>query len=317
MCNIQKARIAYAGPALTDGEMDVRELAPALIAFAEFVSNAGKAIGCERNIKVMLNQDSLNKGSFDITFILNMGILEQARLFMEGSKATGLDDLMAILGYVANTGGTAVVVKSIFDLISTIGKKTMTKITKKSPDTSEIHLADGTKIEVNINTLKVFLDVGCRKSIEGVIRPLETAGIDSFEVRNPADKTDKKPVAAVKKSEAELFKAPPAKEITEELPEAQSQEMLVKLVTINFEQGKWKVTDGTNPAIWVTIADEAFLNQISNHEITFGSGDMLRIAYRHVQKLKNGVLSSEYIVDKVLEVRPAPKQIKLDFEYEE
>ena len=55
MCSIKKARIAYAGPALTDGEMDVRELAPALIAFAEFVSNASKAIGCEQNIKVMLN----------------------------------------------------------------------------------------------------------------------------------------------------------------------------------------------------------------------------------------------------------------------
>ena len=120
MCSIKKARIAYAGPALTDGEMAARELAPALIAFAEFVSNAGKAIGCEQNIKVMLNQDSLNKGSFDITFILNMSILEQAKLFVEGSKSTGLDDLMAILGYVANTGGTAVVVKSIFDLISTI-----------------------------------------------------------------------------------------------------------------------------------------------------------------------------------------------------
>ena len=53
MCSIKKARIAYAGPALTDGEMDVRELAPALIAFAEFVSNAGKAIGCEQNIKVI------------------------------------------------------------------------------------------------------------------------------------------------------------------------------------------------------------------------------------------------------------------------
>lgn len=56
VCSIKKARIAYAGPALTDGEMDVRELAPALIAFAEFISNAGKAIGCEQNIKVMLNQ---------------------------------------------------------------------------------------------------------------------------------------------------------------------------------------------------------------------------------------------------------------------
>ena len=131
MCNMQKARIAYAGPALTDGEMDVRELAPALIAFAEFVSNAGRAIGCERNIKVMLNQDSLNKGSFDITFILNMSILEQAKLFMEGSKATGLDDLMAVLGYVANAGGTFAAVKSVFELISVIGKRAMTKITKK------------------------------------------------------------------------------------------------------------------------------------------------------------------------------------------
>ena len=294
MCNIQKARIAYTGSALTDDEMDVRELAPALISFAEFVSNAGKAIGCERNIKVMLNQDSLNKGSFDITFILNMSILEQAKLIMDGSRATGLDDLMAVLGYVANTGGTVAAAKSVFELISVIGKKAMTKITKKSPNTSEIHLDDGTKIEVNINTLKVFLDVGCRKSIEGIIKPLETVGIDSFEVRNPKDKTDKKPVATVKKSEAELFKAPPAKEITEELPEPQPQEMLAKLVTINFEQGKWKVTDGTNPAIWVTIADEAFLNRIGNHELTFGSGDMLRIVYRHMQKLKNGILSSEY-----------------------
>lgn len=52
----------------------------------------------------------------------------------------------------------------------------------------------------------------------------------------PALTDGEKPVSAVKKSEAGLFKAPPAKEITEELPEAQSQEMLVKLVTINFEQ---------------------------------------------------------------------------------
>ena len=31
MCSIKKARIAYAGPALTDGEMDVRELARHLL----------------------------------------------------------------------------------------------------------------------------------------------------------------------------------------------------------------------------------------------------------------------------------------------
>lgn len=317
MNNIQKARIAYTGPVLDNGEMDVRQLAPALIAFAEFVSNAVKATGGEQSIKVMLNQDSLNKGSFDITLILNMSLLEQAKLFMDNARTSGLDDLMAILGYIANAGGTVAAISSIFELILLIGKRKITKIKKKTADTSEIYLDDGTNIIVNINTIKVYLDVECRKSIEGVIKPLENTGISSFEIRNPLDITDKKPISTVDKTNAELFNAPPAKEIIEEVPTAQPQEMLVKLISINFEQGKWKVTDGTNPAIWVTITDDEFLNRVNRHELTFGKSDMLRIVYRHVQKIKNGILSSEYIVDKVLEVHPAPKQINIDFEYEE
>ena len=64
MCKMRKARIAYAGPALEDGTMDVRGLAPALIAFADLVKYASRAINLDKNIKVMLNQDSLKKGSF-------------------------------------------------------------------------------------------------------------------------------------------------------------------------------------------------------------------------------------------------------------
>ena len=42
---------------------------------------------------------------------------------------------------------------------------------------------------------------------------------------------------------------------------------------------------------------------------------MLRIRYYIQQGIKNNKLHSEYVVTKVLEVRHAPKQIKLDFEY--
>ena len=69
MTQSAKARIAYVGPALDNGEMDVRELAPALLAFAGLVESANAAIGGKQNIRVMLNQDSIRKGSFDITFL--------------------------------------------------------------------------------------------------------------------------------------------------------------------------------------------------------------------------------------------------------
>ena len=73
----RKARIAYNGTAIENGEMDVRDLAPALIAFADLVESVNNVLDGEQSIKVMLNQDSLQRGSFDITFILNMGILDQ------------------------------------------------------------------------------------------------------------------------------------------------------------------------------------------------------------------------------------------------
>lgn len=66
----RKARIAYNGPAIENGEMDVRDLAPALIAFADLVESVNNVLKGEQKIKVMLNQDSLQRGSFDITFIL-------------------------------------------------------------------------------------------------------------------------------------------------------------------------------------------------------------------------------------------------------
>lgn len=313
MCNVKKARIAYVGEALTDGSMEVRELAPALISFAHFVSHAGKAMGCEREIKVMLNQDSINAGSFDITFILNMSILEQAKLFVEGSKSSGLDDLMTVIGYVANVGGAI----GVFELIRRIGSRAITAIKKKTPDVSAIYLNDGDVIDVNIKTLNVFLNAECRKDIEGIIKPLYKDGIGAFEIRNPLDKNDKRAISTVRECEKETFKAPPVEEMKADfLPATVNGEMLVRIISLNFEKGKWKVADVSNPPIWVTIADEEFMEKVSNHEITFGKGDLLRIAYRYVTSMKtDGNISAEYIVDKVMAIQQAPKQIKLDFEY--
>lgn len=314
MSNIRKARIAYSGSAIVDGEMDVRELAPALIAFSDLVSSINKVLDGTKEIKVMLNQNSIRRGSFDITFILNESLLEQARLFLEGTRDTALDDIMRILGYGV-VGAESF--QGIFWLIKRIRSK-IKAIKHKEKEKVEISMVDGSVIETDEKTLKVFLDVECRLNIERVIKPVTEIGIESFELRNPDERDDNTPLVAVHKGDVELFRAPEAAENKmEELPVPVQQELLVKIVSVNFELGKWRFSDNSNPAFWATIADKDFIKRVENREIAFSSGDMLRIKYRHVQSIKNGTLSSEYIVDKVVEYKEAPKQIKLDFEYEE
>jgi len=310
MCKMRKARIAYAGPALEDGTMDVRELAPALISFAELVENCYKAIGGQEKIKVMLNEDSLRRGSFDITFFLDIDFLKEVKLFMESAKESGLDDLMTVLGWgptiAGVTGGIVYVVKKIR------GRK-LKRIEHQPNGKAEITLEDDEKIGMSENTLKVFLSVDCRVSLEKVMEPLKKDGIDAFEIRDPQHTDSKEPLVSVEKEERENFKAPPAEADEDGERETKEQTMLAHIISLNFEQGKWRLSDGTN-AFWASIVDEAFLNKIERGEVSFTKGDVLLIEYHLKQMVRAGKLTTEYIVSRVLEQKKAPKQIKLDFD---
>ena len=314
MNNAIKARIAYNGPALSNGEMDVRSLAPALIAFADLVDNANRVIGGENRIRVLLNEDSIQKGSFDITFLFETGLMQQARLFVGLAEQTGLAALMEVLGWGV-TGVT--VVGGIFSLIKHVRSRKLSGIRQIENNKAEISLEDGEKIITTENTLKVFLDVNCRVSIEKIIEPVTKEGIDSFELRDPDNVKDKQPLEIVTKKETEDFIAPPAASVVDEEPiQSEEQELLVKISLISFEQGKWKLTDGNN-TFWARIDDEAFCKQVEKGELSFANGDMLRVRYYIKQSIKSGNLYSEYIVTKVLELKKRPEQIQLDFNYNE
>ncbi|MFR5492946.1 hypothetical protein [Dialister invisus] len=313
MVKVMKARIAYTGPALENGEMDVRDLAPSLIAFADLVENVNHVIGGEKEIKVLVNQDSIKKGSFDITFLLNTNILEEAAVLVGMAQQNGLADLLTILGW-AQSMGSAGVITGIFPLIKRIGYRTIDGIKKIKDKKAEITLSDGDKITTKQNTVNVLLNVDCRVSIEKIIQPVKkNAGIDGFELRNP-DEQGKDAIERVTKSEATMFDAPPAEDFVEEDNNSIEQELTVKIVTANFDDGKWRLTDGTN-TFWANIEDDEFIRKVENNELRFGKGDMLTVRYFIKQCIKNGHLSSDYIVSKVLAIRRKPEQIKLPFEY--
>lgn len=322
-----KARIAYSGPALETGDMDVRELAPALIAFADLVENANRVLGGQQKIRVMLNQDSIKRGSFDITFLLDANILDEAKLLLGWADELRLSDLLAALGWDA-VGKAADVVTlaqaakgilvggGVFKLIQWVRGRQLANITHPEKGKAEITLQDGEKGIVDEKTLKVFLDVNCRISIEKIVHPLSKEGIDSFELRDPA-KGDSAPIETITVEDVPNFVAPSAKPMEDETPEPPpEQEILARIISINFEKGKWRLTDGTN-AFWVSMCDEEFNKRVESREIAFASGDMLKIRYHIEQAVKGGKLSSDYIVTKVMELKKQPQQIELPFEYEQ
>lgn len=314
MCTVKKARIAYTGPAVEDGTMPVKELAPALLSFAELVENSYHVIGGKQKVQVLLNQDSLNKGSFDITFLLNLDLLEQVKLFVSNARDSGLDDLMTVLGWIDSTAGvTTLVAGGVFGLIHKIHGRKIKKIQRHENRTADITLDDNEKLTTDENTLKVFLDVKCRINIEKIIEPLSEDGVDGFQLRNPKDIQDKVPVVNISKAEANLFKAPPAADEDDMENITAKQNIIARIVSVNFDDGKWRLSDGTN-TFWATIADEEFLKKVDSGEVSFSKGDNLQIEYYMEQKIKNGKLSTDYIVTKVLQLLKAPRQIKLDFE---
>ena len=316
-----KARIAYTGAALDGGNMDVRELAPALISFAGLVDSANNAIGGKQKIRVMLNQDSLRRGSFDITFLLDADVLEQAKLFIGWASDTSLDELVDALGW--ETVGKLADVRTlagggIFWLIKKIRDRKIKTIERdENKKLAEITLNDGEKITATENTLKLYLDVECRVNVEKILEPLKHDGVDGFELRSPDEADNAEPILTVDESERQYFSAPVVAPFGDEQPNVlPDQEILAKLVTVNFDKGKWRLNDGTN-TFWVSMCDDDFNKRVEQREINFAAGDMLKIRYHIEQSIKAGNLTSEYIVTKVLDIRRKPRQINLAFDENE
>ncbi|MBQ6298706.1 MAG: hypothetical protein IJK81_13665 [Selenomonadaceae bacterium] len=321
MSNPVKARIAYVGSSLENGEMEIRELVPALLAFSDLVEHANRVLGGKQRIKVMLNQDSLKRGSFDITFLLEASIIEQAKIFFGFSPQISLETILLSLGWsefgkVADVVTVSTpVVGGVFWLIKKIRGKKIDRINHKN-DRVEITLNDGERILTDENTLKIFLDIKCRVSIEKIIEPVKREGIEAFELRNPESKNDDKPIERIRKDEASLFDAPAEEFPNEELKPSLEQEGIFKIVSVNFDDGKWKFNDGDS-SFWASMEDKGFNVRIKNREINFACGDMLAVKYFTQQRIRNGNLTKETTVIKVIKVMKQPEQITLNFAAEE
>jgi hypothetical protein len=292
--------IKYDGPALASHQMDVRELAPALIALSEMLEHANKAAFPEA-AEVRVNvQGNFKGGSFGVDLIAMQSVAQQIVSMFSGPEATASANLFAILGGVGllGSGGLIGVIKWLKgrkpSSVRFSGDKTVFELrTDETVETFEVDLVAG----------KLYQNRIVRQSLAKVIKPLEREGVDEFSCGR-----DGKVETVVTKNDVPWFEM--AASEADVVSDTVSEGVLLQIESAVFkDDNKWRFNDGAT-AFFAEIADPDFLARINSGDERFGKGDVLVVDLQRVQSIADSGLKLEYIVVKVREHR-APLQTSL------
>ena len=280
--------VAYDGEAFAAGRMDVRDLAPALIALGELFTRTNDLLNPMARPMVRLEVTATSKASFDIDFLVTMGALAQAMMLSAPiQSAVTLKELVV--------GGKQLSRMSLFKLLSVTGGRRLEKVSENE----EGVLIKAKELEIRIphDVALAALDRTVASAIRAVVAPLQRDGIDRVIV-----KEGKTEVVRIDKQETPEIVDPPEEEVVNEVL-IPRKILTVRSPVLDRSGGKWRLHDGISVG-WYTIEDTVFLDNIAHYETKIGFEDVLVSRVRQTQSMDDtGRISSELYIEQVLEHR--------------
>jgi hypothetical protein len=296
MSDLAEFKIAYDGEALRSHIMDVRDLAPALLAFGKLFDESNRVLNGNKTT-VKLQVKATSPASFDIVFQLDQSFIEQVTGLLTGDMVTSALNLLTIMGFA--TGASTY---SFLWLIRKLQGKRPTSIKDRKDGTVEIKYDSETFI-VPIELLRLYQDIAVRKAAQEILEPLKNEGIDTFKVIN-----NNVTVNVINKIDVVYYQLP---EVHDEVILESDKKAAYSIVSLAFkEDNKWRLYDG-NSTISVTMTDDDFLYQVDNNLVSFAKGDILICEVKTIQYRTEAGLRTEHEVLKVVEHKQAARQLKL------
>lgn len=297
--------LVYDGPALEEHRMDVRALAPALLAMGDMVERANQLLNGEQ-AQVSVNvHASFKSGSFGIDMELMQSLWQRVMDLAGNNQVASVATLMGLLGFTVRDG-----CKGVVNVIRWLRGRGVTKIEPIGDGNVRLYVGDE-YLETEERVLKLVQDYKLRKSLEGVItEPLSKEGIDSVSV---VESKGQYPSMHIDRQESGYFVAPlPQDEFIDETTYTASLQVL----NLAFQDGnKWRFTEGGGNTFHAVVLDMDFLRRVALNEEQFAKDDIIRAKVRRSQRLTKEGLKAEYEILEVSEHRSAtPKvQLKMNF----
>lgn len=292
--------VIYDGWALEHHLMDVRDLAPAMIAVNDLLSNANKALnGDKADLNLKVNA-SFRAGSFGMELHTVVHFLSQIRDMFASDNASAISNAWTILEIVGFVGGAGLI-----GLIRFLKGKKPTKIIDED-GRLKVYLNETEYYETDGKVVKLYKNRTIVSDLNKMLEPLEKDGIDSFFVSRTGDKKDAD--LAIDESELTYFEY---QEIENDLSENITETFVQIEAAVFKDNNKWKFDNGGSP-INAAILDEEFLRKIDSGELRFGKGDLLKVKLKTIQTFAHGKLKTEFQVIEVLEHKIV-KQGHLEF----
>jgi len=303
MSSLASFRVTYDGEALERHTMDVRELAPALLALGDLVESASLALyGDNVQVKVEVKA-SFKTGSFGIDFLLSQDFREQVLSFLNSPGTTAFINAAELVGIlfgsmVAGKKGLTSVLKWI--------KNRKIKTVQIKEDNATIITVDDDALETDARIIKLLQNRSVREHLASTLVPLQKDGITTVAFGND----DGCFYEIIEKDEIRFFELPQEEDT---LIVDEKQRMAFSIISLTFkEDNKWRLHDG-NATIHALITDAEFLSRVDQNLETFSKGDVL-VCQVHVRQwhAPEGA-KTEYTVEKIIEHRQAMRQITLPF----
>lgn len=285
-------RVIYDGPAVEDGEMEVAQFAPSLLALGRLLELVDAAAsGDAGRVRVKVRAD-VRRGSFDVGIALDF--IHTVKSWLLSPKGAALASLASLTGITAGQG--------LVQLVRwLLGRRVATKIVL-SDGNVRIETSDGDFLIVPGAVAQVVDDQNVRQQLERFTQPLRSEGVTAIRFA-----TDQGPGEAITSDQAPSFEAVAGSD-----PTSQARfNATYQIKRLYFERGKkWRLSNGAQ-TILAEIDDDAFWTRVEGAQVAFSAEDYLSCDVRMDQWLGPAGLRTEYVVDRVVEHIPSPRQHRL------
>lgn len=292
---VSEFTLSYEGVATSDNSIDVKDLAPGLIALGEVFERSNVVLNGNR-ASASLRIQATNSGSFELLLAIHqayaggLGVLT-SNLFTAAANLqtviVGTPQVLGLLGVFKKLKGQTPVIEQKHNGI--------------------YFKASNVELAVSEDVTKIFQDKTVQRLMPLVVEPLTRSGIESM-VFKEGRGTKRRLLETVAKSDVPSFTLTDG---NDSVNETEIPRQILTITKASFNEGAWYLHDG-NHNDWYAIEDKNFNASIKQGARRFGAGDLLVCRVKLIQTLTpDGRFETTRVIPSIMEHRVLGRQIRM------